>query len=176
MDRDGNAVIGKDDNANGAALQRDVVNIKLAVVLDGGRELLEISGQLPGIKPADKDLGKTRFESRSPSATSPILGIMHGKGGLVQVSFELEACLLDEFLVLRIPRNRGKLVGCVEGPNPVEIDIQESIRPRQQPGRLGGSVLAELDDRYHSRRQQEHGDQDREGTLDPHGGLTGMAS
>jgi len=67
------------------------------------------------------------------------------------------------------------LVGGVEGSNPFQVDIEETIRSRQQANGFRRGAFAELDDGYYRRRNREDGDQNREGALDPHERLMSMA-
>ena len=113
------AVIGKKDDANGAAFERDVVDVEAAIVVDGRRELLEVCGQAGGVELADEDFGETRLGSRAGSAAAPTLRIVDGEGGLVEIALELKAGLFDKFLVFGLAGNRRQLAGGVEGPNPL---------------------------------------------------------
>src|ERR1035437_3202378 len=56
MVRSRDAVIRKNDDANGATFEGDVVDLKTAVVVDGRRQLLEVRSQAAGIDLADENL------------------------------------------------------------------------------------------------------------------------
>ena len=56
MVRNRDAVIRKNDDAHGAALERDAVDVETAVVVNRRRDLLEVRGQPAGVDPADEDL------------------------------------------------------------------------------------------------------------------------
>jgi len=64
-----------------------------------------------------------------------------GEGGLIEIALELEARLLDEFLVFGLAGDRRQLAGSVEGPNPLEIDVEEAVGAGQQAGRFRRAFL-----------------------------------
>src|SRR5229473_223300 len=119
MVRNRDAVIRKNDDANGAAFEGDVVDFKAAVIVNGRRDLLEIRGQAGGIEGADEDLGETRLCGRSSGSTSPSLRIVDGESGLVQIALELKARFLNKLLVFGLARDLRQLGGGVECPNPL---------------------------------------------------------
>ena len=109
------------------------------------------------VKLPDKDFGKTRFRSRPARTPSrPARRIVHGKRHRFQVAFKFEARLLDEPLVLRIVRDGGQGIRA-QLARPAQIGVEKRVSARQQPSRLRGGVLAQLDGKSH-RRSHNHDD------------------
>ena len=80
---------------------------------------------------------------------------MDGEGGLVEVALELKARLVHKFLVVRVAGDRRELAGGVEGPNPLQVDVEKTVGAREQASRFRWSMLAEgHDQRDHSHNQQ----------------------
>src|SRR5208337_273388 len=168
MVRNRDTVVRKKDDANRPAFNRDVVDVETAVVVNGRRYLLEVGSQAAGVDLADKDLRKARLRSRSPASVSPTLGIVDGEGGLVQVALELKSRLLDKLLIFELAGNRRQLTGGVEGPNPLQVDVEEAVRAREQTGRFRRSVLAQGYDQRYSGHRQQHGQENGESASNAH--------
>ena len=77
---------------------------------------------------------------------------MDGESGLVQIAFELKTRLLDKLLVFGLAGNRRQLAGGVEFANPLQIDVEETVRARERSSSVtsGANSVA-------SRRQSEPG-------------------
>ncbi len=143
MVRNRDTVIRKKDDAHRAAFEGDVVDLKPAVVVNRRRDLLEICGQPAGVDPADEDLREAWLGSRSRRPVPPTLRIVNSEGGLVQIALELKAGLFDKLLVFGLAGNRRQLAGGVECPNPLQIDVEETVRAREQAGRFRWCLLAQ---------------------------------
>jgi len=65
------------------------------------------------------------------------------KSGLVQIALELKTRLFNKLLVFGLAGNRRQLAGDVEITNPLQIDVEEAVRAREQAGSLWRRVLAE---------------------------------
>ena len=172
MVRNRDAVVRKNRHPNGAALHGYVVDLESVVVVDRRRDLFQVRDQFAGIDFADEYFREPRLGCRAAGPT-PVLWVMDGESGLIEIPLELEISLLDKLLVVGVTRDGRKLVSGVEGANPLEIDVEEAVRAGQKPDCLRWSALPELDDRDNCRSNCEHADQNREGALDPHEGLQG---
>src|SRR6267143_5586253 len=73
---------------------------------------------------------EARFWRRSRSPVAPTLRIVDGEGGLVQIALELKTRLLNKLLVSGLAGNRRQLAGGVEFTNPLQIDVEETVRAR----------------------------------------------
>ena len=93
---------------------------------------------------------------------------MDGKRRLIEVALELKAGLIDKLLVFGIARNRRQLGGRVEGPNPFQIDIEETVGSREQAGSFRGSMLAQRDQKSDHARNQQNNDQDEKSASKAH--------
>ena len=161
------AVVGKNGDAHGSSLEREVVDIEAAVIVDRRGELLEVSGQAAGVDLADEDFGEARFRGGTSSA-APTLRIVDGEGGLVEIAFELKASLVDEFLVFGLAGNRRQLAGGIESSNPLEINIEETIRAREKASGLRRGVLAQSHDQSNGGDNQNNGQEDGEAASNAH--------
>src|ERR1700739_980600 len=100
---------------------------------------------------------------------------MYGEGGFVQIAFELEARLLDKRLILRLPGDWRQLASGVEGSNPFQVDVQESVGAGEQAGRFGRSVLAQGDDQRHGRSNHQNSEHEGKAASDAHRVWAGRA-
>src|SRR5208282_2964752 len=166
--RNRDAVIRKNDHAKRAPFEGDTVDLKTTIVVDRRGDLFEVGSQAAGIDLADEDLGEARLRGRSGSSTSPTLRIVDGESRLVQIALELKAGLLDELLVFRIAGNRRQLAGGVEGANPLQIDVEETVRAREQASRFGRSVLAQGHDQRDGGHNQQNGQGDGKAASNAH--------
>jgi hypothetical protein len=91
-----------------------------------------------------------------------------GESSLVKIALPLEARFLDKFLVFRLAGNRRQLTGGVEGPDPLQIDVEETVGSGQQAGGFGRSVLAQHYDQRDGSHNQQNAQGDEEAAADAH--------
>ena len=111
-------------------------------------------------------------ENRGSGALPPVpppghFRIVNGKRHRVEVALVVKSGFLNELLVLRIVVDGVKRLAA-DLPDPAVIDVQKSVRSRQEPGWLGWRMLAQLDGKYNRRGDNHDRQDDRESASNSH--------
>ena len=72
-----------------------------------------------------------------------MLSVVNRQSGAVEIAFEFEAGLANEFLVFRLAILGRLLAQVGEQPNRFEIDVEDGVRIGQEAGGIGRGALAE---------------------------------
>src|SRR5579864_8838146 len=86
---------------------------------------------------------------------------MDGKRYRVEVTLVVKTGVLNELLVLRIVVDGVKGL-TIRPPNPTVIDVEESVRSRQEPGGLRWRMLPQLNGEHYRPRDRNNRKNDRE--------------
>ena len=167
MIRHGDAVVGENGDADGAAFLRDVVDIEVAVAIDRGGDFLQVGNEAVGVELADEDFGEARFRGRTGGTVAPACRVVDGKGGFVEIALELKAGRIDELLVFGLAGDGRELAGA-ETANPFEVDIDKAVGAGKQASGFGRGLAEEHDDGGHHAGNHEESDQDGEGASNAH--------
>jgi hypothetical protein len=93
---------------------------------------------------------------------------MDRESGFVQITLELKAGFLNKFFVFGVVRDRWKLVGCVQGTHPPQIDVEEGVRAGKKTGGFRWRSFAQLNNENNRRCREQDNDNQGKGTLDAH--------
>src|SRR5215468_3518237 len=93
---------------------------------------------------------------------------MDGESGFIQIALKLKVGFLEKTFVIRVVRDRGQLTDCLEGPQPLQVDVKETVRARQKPGSFWRRPAPELDHSHQSGGYEQHSNPNRESAFQAH--------
>ena len=162
MVRGGNRIHSQNRDPERSSVNRDREDADRVIVLDRLRHPLEIGDALIPIEVANEYFGKTGLGRLSARASPrPSFRIVNSKRHRVEIALVVKAGFLNELLVFWIVVDRVKRLAAGL-PNPAVIDVQKSVRSRQEPGWLWWRMLSQLDGKYYGPGDNHNRQNDRE--------------
>jgi hypothetical protein len=164
----GDAVIGENRRREPCGLRGNAVDVKAAVVLDRRGKLFQVRSHSSGVESCRRRPPRSAVPWTIRGSASPTLRIVDGERGLVEIALELKSGLLDKLLVFRLARNRRQLAGGVEGANPFQVDVEETVGAGEQAGGFRRSLLAQEHDQRDAGCDQQNGQGNEEMASNAH--------
>ena len=135
----GSSVNAEQDDAQGAAFERDDVDVEVFVGLDLLGEFLQVIADALVVEVSLHDLAVASFMG----GIGGRVAVVDGERGVVEVAFGLEAGLLDEVFVFGLARLGRLLAEIGEQAHGLKVDVENGVGVGEEADGVRSGALAE---------------------------------